>query len=368
MTSVSHPASKSIPDILLCFDGTFIPSLPPPGQMLGHQDLMGRPKPALRPPVSTSSSQSLPSGPSPIIPPPRMGSWKPGDIMPSMSLDSKTRAAVGHHGRNLSAGNADLLSVPRSSDFRTGSGSGTGVRRIASFEHCKPITSRHGRTASDPTLVEDFRNRAALTEVQRPERSASLIGTTEGLKLGESDDKDVVKILKTLQALTPPERMPHPLPPPPSTGVLAPLSLLTPMAIILEVLVWERELLKGNKPETLLPILRDGTKFYSPRDEDETDLPGEVNWNSTKVYILAFSSLLTNILPHLQSPPKAADKQKVEDLVKTARKYVSKMKKVFGEVAEMYMDKYSFVRGWWDESGMKGAAGEVGKWGDMFDV
>lgn len=47
---------------------------------------------------------------------------------------------------------------------------------------------------------------------------------------------------------------------------------------------------------------------------------------------------------------------------------MAKMKKVFGEVAGMYVDRYGFVRSWWDETWIKSAAGEVGRWGDLFDV
>lgn len=55
-------------------------------------------------------------------------------------------------------------------------------------------------------------------------------------------------------------------------------------------------------------------------------------------------------------------------LVEMIKTYVDKMRKVFGEVAGMYMEGYSFVSGWWDEAGMRGSAKEVGRWGELVGI
>jgi len=82
-------------------------------------------------------------------------------------------------------------------------------------------------------------------------------------------------------------------------------------------------------------------------------------------YVLAVGTVIDQLMPFLQ---KSKEKKEVEGLTKGLRVYVSKQKKVFGEVAAMYVEGYGFLRGWWDETGMKGCAGEVGRWGDMVDA
>ncbi|OWZ38272.1 hypothetical protein C349_04478 [Cryptococcus neoformans var. grubii Br795] len=348
--SQSNFISPVLP-IAIFLDDSLIPSLPPPGGKLEHLDLMGRPK--MPPPLKSI-----------IVQPNSELSSKPtarsGHKMTSKQLDPQrlvpgpeTRRA-GSLGNRAGIGSAQMTSLPT-----------TG--RIASFEYPKNSGTRakHGRTASDPT-VEKVRRAAKvkIEDLRKPERSTSLVGTADGLKLGRPGDTKVVKFLTTIQALIPANRMPKPVPPPPITCVLTPMCFLTPMAIILETLVWEREMLKGNKAKTTLPMLRDGSQLQVSRK----DGPGEVDWKIAQSYILAFGALLDSILPFLQDPLSSSDKRKVEELVKSARQYVAKMKKVFGEVARMYVDSYGFVRGWWDESWIKSAAGEVGRWGDLFDV
>lgn len=85
-----------------------------------------------------------------------------------------------------------------------------------------------------------------------------------------------------------------------------------------------------------------------------------------KPYILAIGSTLSALMPYLQN--NKTNKDELESLSKGLRVYISKHKKVFGEVAGMYVEGYSFMKGWWDEGGMKGCAGEVGRWGDLVGV
>lgn len=362
--SQSNFISPVLP-IAIFLDDSLIPSLPPPGGKLEHLDLMGRPK--MPPPLKSIIVQPN----SELSSKPTAGS---GHKMTSKQLDAQrlvpgpeTRRA-GSLGNRAGIGSARMTSLPTTGCvnhdlFRPN----MGLRRIASFEYPKNSGTRakHGRTVSDPT-VEKVRRAAKMKieDLRKPERPTSLVGTADGLKLGRPGDTKVIKFLTTIQALIPANRMPKPVPPPPITCVLTPMCFLTPMAIILETLVWEREMLKGNKAKTTLPMLRDGSQLQVSRE----DGPGEVDWKIAQSYILVFGALLDFILPFLQDPLSSSDKRKVEGLVKSARQYVAKMKKVFGEVAGMYVDSYGFVRGWWDESWIKSAAGEVGRWGDLFDV
>lgn len=354
---------SSLPVIAIFLDDSLIPSLPGPGGKLEHLNLIGRPK--MPPPLKTiivqrnstlSSKQS--AGPrhkmmSKTFDGPGM---VPGPEM-HRTCNLVNRAGIGSaHGRNLSAESVDHRI------FRSDIGPG----RIASFEHLHNYgtRTRHGRTASDPT-AEEVRQAAKINigELRKPERSTSLVGTADGLKLGRPGEKKVVKLLTTIQSLIPFDRMPRPVPPPPATCILAPTCFLTPMAIVLETLVCEREMLKGNKVKATLPVMRDGSRLQVSAG----DGPG-VDWKIAQPYILALGTLLDFILPFLQNSSSSLDKREVEELVKSARQYVAKMKKVFGDVAGMYEDRYGFVRGWWDESSIKSPAKEVGRWGDLFEV
>lgn len=354
----------SLPAIAVVLDDSLIPSLPGPGGKLEHLNLIGRPKMPL--PLKTIIVQRNSTLSFKQMAGPRHKMISKTFDVPGMvpgpemhrACSLGNRAGIGSaHGRNLSAGSVDHRI------FRFD----IGPRRIASFEHLQNYgtRTRHGRTASDPT-AEEVRQAVKINirELRKPEGSTSLVGTIDGLKLGRSGEKKVIKLIATIQALIPVDRMPKPVPPPPATCILAPTCFLTPMAIVLETLVCEREMLKGNKAKATLPVMRDGSRLQVSAE----DGPGGVDWKIAQSYILAFGALLNSILPFLQNSSSSLDKRQVEELVKSARQYVAKMKKVFGDVAGMYEDRYGFVRGWWDESSMKSAAKEVGRWGDLFDV
>lgn len=354
----------SLPAIAVVLDDSLIPSLPGPGGKLEHLNLIGRPKMPL--PLKTIIVQRNSTLSFKQMAGPRHKMISKTFDVPGMvpgpemhrACSLGNRAGIGSaHGRNLSAGSVDHRI------FRFD----IGPRRIASVEHLQNYgtRTRHGRTASDPT-AEEVRQAAKINirELRKPEGSTSLVGTIAGLKLGRSGEKKVIKLIATIQALIPVDRMPKPVPPPPATCILAPTCFLTPMAIVLETLVCEREMLKGNKAKATLPVMRDGSRLQVSAE----DGPGGVDWKIAQSYILAFGALLNSILPFLQNSSSSLDKRQVEELVKSARQYVAKMKKVFGDVAGMYEDRYGFVRGWWDESSMKSAAKEVGRWGDLFDV
>jgi hypothetical protein len=195
------------------------------------------------------------------------------------------------------------------------------------------------------------------------ERSA----LSPGLLLGGPDDlPHVAKILVTLNAITPASR---------SSSSLTRhndgrdrmfhlATLLAPLSLILEALVTERSVLR-SVPAPLLPPLRNGSNFQLSTPDEDCESGGELDWQVIRSYVLAVGRILDELLPYLRD---SDDRDQVKETTETVRMYVGKMKKVFGEVAGMYVDGYGFLRGWWDEGGMKGAAAEVGRWGDLFDV
>ena len=139
------------------------------------------------------------------------------------------------------------------------------------------------------------------------------------------------------------------------------------MAMILEVLVAERAVLQSggfadsSADQSALPIpaLPDDTGLEVAVRISGTD---SIDWNAFRPYVTAVGSALSAVLPFLQ---ESSGEIEVRMLLRGLRVYVGKQKKVFGEVASMYVDGYGFLRGWWVEDGMKGCAGEVGRWGDM---
>lgn len=235
----------------------------------------------------------------------------------------------------------------------------------------------HARTASDSTISSTSESsRVQKTHVRSISLDQRMFGNLEGcIRLGgDQDVSQVSQLLVTLQSLTPPERAANVALPAPNTALLNPISLLTPLAIILEALVMERTVLRNEssglqvtdegKESTKqwkgsLPAMSDGSKLQLDHGD------GELDWLATRSYILAVGSVVSSLMPYLQSHPNTKE---VGNLVKGLRMYIKKTKKVFGEVAMMYVEGYGFVRGLWDETGMKGSAGEVGRWSDLVDA
>ncbi|OCF34248.1 hypothetical protein I316_04201 [Kwoniella heveanensis BCC8398] len=281
--------------------------------------------------------------------------------------------------------------------------------RLPLSDQQQPFRSISTRTSPDPRTTSITFAQKEQYESRTPSRSTSLphpgsrsLGSIAGcVRLGLSADTPLLaRTLGALHALTPFDRVPDPLPPAASSRTLHSFSLLAPMAIILEALVVERSILKGELLGSTLPVLRDGRSlqlFYRSQtstsdqdrgsngqhsqesEQDDFDVSvntgteggggGELDWTTIKWYILSLGRIIDDLLPYLREKPSSAQEEEVvEELIKSVRAYVGKMKKVFGEVASGYVDQYSFMRGLWDEGEMKGAAGEVGRWGDLFDA
>ncbi|WVF67299.1 hypothetical protein IAT40_002050 [Kwoniella sp. CBS 6097] len=280
------------------------------------------------------------------------------------------------------------------------------------YPHSNPNTQHQLiSTRSSPTPRSSTTTTTSHDPYRTPNRSTSLphptSSVTGGVTLGSiADTPSLTRTLGALCTLTPFDRIHDPPPPAASSRILHPFSLLTPMAIILEALVVERSILKGELLGSTLPVLRDGRSlqlFYenqsSEQDNEsqsqsqlqsqsqsqshkngiavannskagsELSSGGELDWTTVKWYILSLGRIIDDLLPYLREQPSSTEEEEViEELVKSVRAYVGKMKKVFGEVASMYGDQYSFMRGLWDDGEMKGAAGEVGRWGDLFDA
>lgn len=379
-------------------DASLIPSLPPPGGSVSHADLMGRPRLSPSPGSSGTNIQPLPGLPLPN----ENSSLRPQLIKRSSSFEDRprgNRAGVGAVGLGASKSNETKLNpaLIRIGHGRNWSTSSVGktdegirpsprpglIRKASSLDEDLPRVS-HERSGS--ALVRskvttsrgkrsDLPRGAATSSAEPPKKrinpppqtkAASAppagIGLLEGcIKLGATTDQDrIAKLLTTLVSLIPPSRITA-LAPPPQTCLLHPTTLITPLAVILEALVVEREVLRGSHPPTSrLPALRDGSAFQLDNGD------GELDWRVVKTYVLAVGGVLRSLLSYLRGNTEG--KTEVEEAMRQVRQYVSKMKKVFGEVAGMYVEGYGFVRGWWDEGGMKAAAGEVGRWGDVFDA
>lgn len=372
-------------------DPSIIPSLPPPGGSVGHFDLIGRsridpsshsnPGDSRMPSMNQSQDQLRPEGMA-----------RPGLVKRSSSFEGMrggNRAGVGAggggggHGRNWSLSGSEGIATPSdgppgvvskpSAEFQVGPradvdgglGGRDGLVRTRGISRGRG----HGRTWSDsatrsmqtrPRHDSPAPSLSQSTSAKPPARPTAALESC--LKLGpDSDLPKISKLLITIQALIPPSRLPSPGPPPPQTGLLHPITLLTPLAIILEALVLEREVLKGSHTSSTprLPPLRDGSSFQLLYGH------GELDWRVTQAYILAVGMVLDTIGSLLR---KNGDQVKVGELKKTMKMYVGKMRKVLGDIAGMYVDGYGFVRDCWDEEGMKGGAGEVGRWGEMYDA
>lgn len=262
----------------------------------------------------------------------------------------------------------------------------SGAARQAAPQHAdvgKPSQRKtHARTASESSVNELRRPVRHATapqirgsppgpstldvQVMKHSRSASLDPATlsetlraKPIRLGQdASPYDPINIhLASLQKLVPESRKPTEV----TTGdqgVLDPTALLVPFTIVLEALVYERTILRSGKPAPLpaLPDTSSLTLSYAPH---------ELDWKTAGMYMTSLGAIVDGLMPSLRD---SEERDAVEELVKKLRAYVGKSKKVFGEVAGMYVDGYGFCRGWWDETDMKAAAGEVGRWGDLFDV
>ena len=408
---------------MIFLDPSIIPTLPPPGGSVGHAKLMGRPRVmvnlspsgvdepgtggSLGVPARVRRSSSLRSSER------RCGSGgaieKSDDRTPSLSVgpeksttssSAKTCAkpgvsSIGRKGGGVQVG--EVL-VPQSLD-RDNTATRPGmIRRTSSFEHSPARSSSdlplpragfsrrlngHTRTASDSTTVvsrssahivssardssEDLARRAKTTS-RAMSIPAFIAGNDGCIRLGTDRDLATISsLLLSLAALTPLSRPGGKALPSPSTGLLHPVAVLTPMAMILEVLVAERAVLRSGSSATSdieqsalsIPTLPDDTGLQVEVRVSGID---SIDWNAFRPYVIAVGSALSAVLPFLQ---QSSGEIEVEMLLRGLRVYVGKQKKVFGEVASMYVDGYGFLRGWWVEDGMKGCAGEVGRWGDM---
>ena len=300
---------------------------------------------------------------------------RPGLIKRSSSFEDRpqgNRAGIGagagygsNHSRSTSNSDGSLTD-PMVSSLERVREARAGVDQNVGWTGARTGIGRgHGRMWSNSTAetIVNTRSRQGSFDTNVSVAAPPMVSPENCIDLGveETDHTKISKFLTTLQALIPPSRVPTPAPPAPRTALLHPSTLIAPLAIILEALVVEREILKGTHTSSAprLPILRDGSSFQLDIGE------GELDWRVTKTYVLAMGMIMGSVLPLLQSHKSQSA---VEELSKTVRVYVVKMKKIFGEIAGMFMDGYGFMRGWWDESGMKGAAGEVGRWGDLFDA
>jgi len=226
----------------------------------------------------------------------------------------------------------------------------------------QPVISRgHGSGFSPPVPAKDKGGRSGSVDGGLG-RSASGSGNGDGsIRLGRPDQgMEISRLINTLYDLTPPARTRPQTTPKPSSTSLHPALILTPLAIILEALVSERSILKNPEqaqPPPTLPTLKDGSSLQL--------LDGEVDWTSIRIYARSLGNVVDQVLPFIQS---SQDRAGVEDMIRSVRMFVGKIKKVFAEVVQGYGDGYGFLKGWWEDGDMKGCAGEIGRWCDLFDV
>jgi hypothetical protein len=400
-----------------------IPSFPGPGGSMSHSDLMGRPRlvpSAPRPPPSqppktrterytstsldghghghghghqnqdsNSNSNSSPhissttsSNRQVLRPPPRPGLGL--RRVSSFSGSPGNQAGVGAVGNHIPA-----HSLPARSQGKRGSIIGPdrppAIRRTSShgnsssleWSRSVSIKSRgelggdrfgHSRTASESTagtIKRPSYTRTNANEVTGPAPavpSKDNIGKAKNdgtIRLGRPDESlEISRLISTLYTLTPASRARAA--PTPNSSVLHPSTLLTPLAIILESLVVERTILiSPDQPIPDLPLLQTGQSLQLDPGE------GEIDWTTLKVYSRSLGNIIDQVLPFIHN---SQDRLAVEDMIKSVRMFVGKIKKVFAEVVSGYGDGYGFLKGWWDDGDMKGCAGEIGRWCDLFDV
>ncbi|WWD03934.1 hypothetical protein V865_001992 [Kwoniella europaea PYCC6329] len=406
------------PSLDFLLDGGLIPSLPTNGKV-GHQELMGMGMGIKRPSHNPPPNPNLPAQPAipftrpgtsppqpvlglPYMPsnlPPRFTSNQPHTQQVAVTRSSSegkkpnvhgltqghnqysSRKTYGHglgHGKNHSVSNIPPSHHQPQPEFHSSDQVNenlVSVRRSLSFHQIQiPQSlvpggeSKLHHSISDSAVHSNSHKRSISTSITRPASYSD--NQPSGIRLGNRGDEEVIKhLLDVLNSLIPKERALDKIPD--GKGVLDPLSLLVPLSIMLEALVNERTILKDESStvsESKLPLLADGVSMVLEE--------GEVNWNILNWYITSFGQLLNGLIPFLNSTTiingdkreEEQDQEIIDDLMRSIRVYVTKMKKVFGEIASLYVDRYSFVRGWWDEEGMKGSAGEVGSWAEMLDI
>jgi hypothetical protein len=224
----------------------------------------------------------------------------------------------------------------------------------------------HSRTASESTASTIKRPTYTRTsDVTGPAPavpSKDNIGKAKKdgkIRLGRPDESlEISRLITTLYSLTPASR--SRATPTPNSSALHPSTLLTPLAIILESLVVERTILTSpDQPIPDLPLLQSGQSLQLDPGE------GEIDWTTLRIYCRSLGNIIDQVLPFIQN---SQDRLAVEDMIKSVRMFVGKIKKVIAEVVSGYGDGYGFLKGWWDDGDMKGCAGEIGRWCDLFDV
>lgn len=228
---------------------------------------------------------------------------------------------------------------------------------------------KHQRTASESTVSTITRPSVAHASTSGPTPISISIPVVPkdpsslpdgSIRLGQPDQKlEIGRLIGALHALTPPTRVR--ITPSSQANILHPSYILTPFAITLEALVTERSiLLTPDQSSSDLPKLKDGSSLLLPDPGS-----GEIDWTTLKVYIRSLGAALDQILPYIQT---SRDEMALEDIIRSIRMFVGKIKKVFSEVVQHYGDKYGFMKGLWDDKSMKSCAGEIGRWCDLFDV
>jgi len=379
-------SSKFASGLDILFDPVTMPT------SLSHTDLMGRPR--LLPSSSSNSIPSTSTDRAPTPPPkgvPDLQLKRPLLHKRASSLDlpaPRNRAGVGARGAQITIAGSSDISLGSGVDSVSGN-----MRETSSLEarsgrlkdsragdDHRPLTSKAelmARSGNNARIASGRYSRRSSELTTQPitirhpaQNSQSRTSSLDPRSLNPVFMSNIIplqttsktmKLLSTLQSLTPKNRIQQTIPLP-TSGLLHPISLLTPLAIILEALVSERTLLKHPYNQINNHANGSYNKASTSIDGMKGDISAVLDWNTTKTYILTLGSVMNTLIPMLR------EKEGVEDLLKGVRIYVGKLKKVFGEVAAGYVDGYGFVRGWWDEEGMKGSAGEVGRWGDVFDA
>jgi len=224
----------------------------------------------------------------------------------------------------------------------------------------------HSRTASESTASTikrpSYTSAKEISGLAPAVPSKDSVGKSKNdgtIRLGRPDESlEISRLIDTLHFLTPASR--SRAVPTPGSSTLDPSTLLTPLAIILESLVVERTILTSpDQPVPDLPLLQSGQSLQLDPGE------GEIDWTILRIYIRSLGNIIDQVLPFIQN---SQDRLAVEDMIRSVRMFVGKIKKVFAEVVSGYGDGYGFLKGWWDDGDMKGCAGEIGRWCDLFDV